>query len=661
MLCAVCLSMFQKESPCQGPHHTSIEHFEMAARSGCRICLTVQHDILPKIRKLDRKKVSRGWRFVYQQRHHSIYIKAANDAGQNSDWNLRKSFSLVYCPHIRQPKNHKDFQDLTAVDLLHQPWRVRHDDYWRNIPDNTGHSDVAKQALGWLKTCLKTHSACMCDLQAPMFYPKRLLDVSSDKCHLILTASERPCGQYATLSHCWGSTPFFHLSSSNEEDLRRRLPVEQLPRSFRDVILFTQRLGIRYLWIDSLCIQQEGPAHTEDWNEQAPLMHSVYSNGAVNISILHAQNPHIGAFKTRNPDILQPCYVSRGEYRIYEKMWAVVDFDTDHHNAITHSTLSKRGWVVQERMLSPRTIHFASDRIFWECRSSNLLPESYVSELGNMKGIQTGVGLSICKVPTSSRPQASEISDAWRRVIQYYAAAKLSKPEKDKLVAIAGIARYFGTFFNDQYVAGFFRYQLPSDLLWASLDTYDSLPPELAVETAGTTTYQGPTWSWVSTNSRIRFTLVDAAEMQVTVEKVDVQPIDQQNKYGQIRHAEITLCGVLLPCKLVNDRKRGSSPWRGTLEPFQDAEDDMSPLGFRDQKETDDSLAIRPDRKLRLSTQQNFMALPFLGKRGENHALNSRGLILQSTRTHGVYTRVGVFFGNVHIPQGYSHQTLRII
>lgn len=46
-------------------------------------------------------------------------------------------------------------------------------------------------------------------------------------------------------------------------------------------------------------------------------------------------------------------YVSRDLY----------DFDEDVEKAI----LNTRGWVLQERVLSRRTIHFSANHIYWEC------------------------------------------------------------------------------------------------------------------------------------------------------------------------------------------------------------------------------------------------------------------------------------------------------
>jgi hypothetical protein len=42
---------------------------------------------------------------------------------------------------------------------------------------------------------------------------------------------------------------------------------------------------------------------------------------------------------------------------------AIDDFAHD----VESSSLSKRGWVYQERALSRRTIHFAGTQVYWEC------------------------------------------------------------------------------------------------------------------------------------------------------------------------------------------------------------------------------------------------------------------------------------------------------
>jgi len=51
----------------------------------------------------------------------------------------------------------------------------------------------------------------------------------------------------------------------------------------QDTMKFARRLGIQYLWIDALCIIQEGD-NGDDWEREALLMDKVYCNAYCNIS-----------------------------------------------------------------------------------------------------------------------------------------------------------------------------------------------------------------------------------------------------------------------------------------------------------------------------------------------------------------------------------------
>jgi hypothetical protein len=48
-----------------------------------------------------------------------------------------------------------------------------------------------------------------------------------------------------------------------------------LPRTFQDAVLVTRRLGVKYLWIDSLCIIQDD---VEDWQTESGKMADIYSD-----------------------------------------------------------------------------------------------------------------------------------------------------------------------------------------------------------------------------------------------------------------------------------------------------------------------------------------------------------------------------------------------
>ncbi|KAH8654616.1 heterokaryon incompatibility, partial [Tricladium varicosporioides] len=86
---------------------------------------------------------------------------------------------------------------------------------------------------------------------------------------------------YLTLSHCWGGGNNFKLQAGNLKHLKSEIPLDQLPRTFRDAMVITKVLGYRYLWIDSLCIIQDSE---EDWAQEAGRMAQVYGNAILNLA-----------------------------------------------------------------------------------------------------------------------------------------------------------------------------------------------------------------------------------------------------------------------------------------------------------------------------------------------------------------------------------------
>jgi hypothetical protein len=110
----------------------------------------------------------------------------------------------------------------------------------------------------WLSQCTQDHGRC--NLASPQSWaPTRLLDVGTfedDLVRLLDRAETLPLSNkpYATLSHCWGTTPLIRTTQSNILEHRREIRHHYLPPTFKDAIKIARTLSIRYLWIDSLCI-----------------------------------------------------------------------------------------------------------------------------------------------------------------------------------------------------------------------------------------------------------------------------------------------------------------------------------------------------------------------------------------------------------------------
>ena len=135
-------------------------------------------------------------------------------------------------------------------------------------------------AKRWLQTYSKNHNSCKGYENNQM--PTRLLALGEGVLRLVTTTgwdtAYRP--QYATLSHCWGGIDFLKLTTTTLELFKKSIPLEQLTKTFRDTIAVARKLGIPYLWIDSLCIIQDS---SEDWETEATLMSSAYGSSTITI------------------------------------------------------------------------------------------------------------------------------------------------------------------------------------------------------------------------------------------------------------------------------------------------------------------------------------------------------------------------------------------
>lgn len=146
----------------------------------------------------------------------------------------------------------------------------------------------------WLRSCIDRdgeHIHCPYFNEAQARLPTRVIDVGTEDNGKVklLVSSEHQVGKYIALSHCWGGkTPVMTTTKNLQDHLQE---ISSLPQTFLEAALLTRVLGVRYLWIDSLCILQDS---REDWEREAPLMASVYGNAYVTIAADVAKNTNAG-------------------------------------------------------------------------------------------------------------------------------------------------------------------------------------------------------------------------------------------------------------------------------------------------------------------------------------------------------------------------------
>jgi len=114
------------------------------------------------------------------------------------------------------------------------------------------------QIREWYDGCLSKHEKCRKSFPKKQFVPSRLIEImGSEESGLTIRLRGRgslpPKLEYATLSHRWGAKMPYRLILDLLDSSLEDIPLSKLSRVFVDAITVTARIGMRYIWIDSLC------------------------------------------------------------------------------------------------------------------------------------------------------------------------------------------------------------------------------------------------------------------------------------------------------------------------------------------------------------------------------------------------------------------------
>lgn len=398
--------------------------------------------------------------------------------------------------------------------------------------------------MRWYTECITKHTRCKGFRLKNKWFPSRLIDIGlSENCDLklIITDDTPPEGPYVTLSHCWGSANFLRLTCDSLSTFLHKISISELPKTFRDVVYVTRRLGFRYIWIDSLCIIQDS---ADDWAREALLMHLVYSNSMCNIAATGAVDSSKGLFHQISAHTLYPCEVDTYWNGIDNPMRYQICDQTFWQTHISNAPLNQRAWVVQERFLAPRVLHFGAEQIMWECHELDAA-EKYPAGVPP----QLGTGFKMLKLTMDqarlSRQGGREWDDTyalntvWNRIVRVYSESRLTKLD-DRVLALAGIAKLFQLLLKDEYVAGMWRGHLASQLLWNVVGK----KPGITKHSTRPSTYRAPSFSWMSIDGGIlpfpktkEGILVDIVEVNIVTTTLD--------RMGPIKGGYLRLRGTL--------------------------------------------------------------------------------------------------------------------
>lgn len=242
-------------------------------------------------------------------------------------------------------------------------------------------------------------------------------------------------------------------------------------------------------------------------------MGQVYRHGTLNLAATAASGAEDGLNYPLDPFLSRPLRIDvnftvnakppdKGEV-ITPGSYYVMNYAHVWSSQVDNAPLNTRGWVLQERLFSPRTIHFTRYQLLWQCQNSrmqmifpdvlegplNISPAPFTHDIQGFSQY-----LRVMRdIPNQRKNSLSHslVRQAWDRLVPTYTSQKLTR-EEDKLIAIQAIAQAMEEALEDRYIAGLWESQLVEDLLWAVG------PNEQTAKMTRPSTWRAPTWSWAS-------------------------------------------------------------------------------------------------------------------------------------------------------------------
>ncbi|KAI0893480.1 HET-domain-containing protein [Annulohypoxylon nitens] len=502
-------------------HHSTQQSFDQAVEDGCFICTKVDVSLAGHPVDLEPEIMGNETQRPYWE----SLIKIIPMDGDGLNHAVRRYKVIVYsvCEVGQQ------IQGKAKVFFM-VPAHGRNPEF--NVPTNGRLPQIEK----WKNACCRQHEwGCIRHRRHEWTKPSRLINVGppgQDCVSLELFENiQDPNVPYITMSHRWLEPKPPVLKRSNREKLiKNGIPISRLPKSYQDAISIVRHVGIKYLWIDSLCILQDSE---EDFTKEAECMGNIYAGGIFNIVASNSSNWETGLFSDRSDKglipIVQPPWPDIGGNRAFALNPEGVDAS---ELALLGHLLINRGWIHQEVQLAPSNLFCTEHQLYWVClegtyceaypRGLNKILDGMgcrTSRLGIIRTlvvpeINPPLGHMLHKRQDDKTFEGRIFMYAWLKLIQCYSRSTTTQPD-DKLIAIGGMVELLrGWIYRTRYIpelgyfSGMWRYCLLEQLAWCAYGSYKT--NKLRNRWIGT--YEIPTWSWASIDGAVFYDHVTGEE-----------------------------------------------------------------------------------------------------------------------------------------------------
>jgi hypothetical protein len=458
------------------------------------------------------------------------------------------------------------------------------------VDQNSDSARTFSKIQSWMRNCDISYAECEVKVDASSL-PKRLIDIANDndqdKVYQVLGSDliakrrqpgpgfDRPLPgdeiEYAFLSHRFGEMLVPASAVKIHEDAEKSIRVAELDQTIQDVIVILRRLGMRYLWVDKLCIDLTTPV-TEGMkgyqSREIDKLTQYVANAALVINagsyldgegIFH-ERPRARNLLELNCSVESQDGTKTGKLCFREPMrsadWVFSDF------------LSSRAWILQEITLPKRVVIFGSDQVYWKCHTA-------MRSEGSLRKRRPALDFRPFTIYSGGDVQ---LFDRWYKMVEVFSSKEISF-FNDKIMAVQGMVERTKAYLRTPaYRGALWEGDWHRGLLWYRSAHADARRPH-GVEL--------PTWSWASLDGPVSYSLLHALigiakDDPLTIEISKWQDPDHNLEFLEISGALSKLLNVNSKdqaCQLLFDTLEDEENWCDGLEYYAVLINRWSPEG----------------------------------------------------------------------------------
>ena len=348
----------------------------------------------------------------------------------------------------------------------------------------------------WIDLCAKHHGLACKSSHPGRKVALRLVDTKNLCIKIYPPGKTIP--DYAALSYVCGDLQQTYVKKHKSYSILEKrgvLTSVRLSNSISDAVTLVQKLGVRYLWTDALCIDQR---NTLDLEEQIANMGFVYQGALFTIVAAYGENCDAGL-----PGVEPGTRLRRHNIAEMGNITLLSSVQTPSDKTLppTTSTWAQRGWTFQEDVLSQRQLVFTGEQVWWRCRCA-----TWCEQLKLESQDQVGFLLADYVPRVFSRDQYTDMTlSKYSPLVADYARRQLTFAF-DALNAFLGILSTLTDYSGEKFLWGHMLSHFERQLYWVGHSS-PRAPPQYGYF---------PTWSWVGWHGEVSLRHVETYDPVVT-------------------------------------------------------------------------------------------------------------------------------------------------